>query len=196
MNNTQICAMGYGSAITAPAMFHAGDNLGIAQYITKIGLLLGDNETSVLDNAKQAWLDDLLWQGLRKAVEDSLVLDDWFELFIAQNFVMDGLIHPFFFDRFEQSINEQGGTAQGMLTEFMSSWYAESTRWVDAQLKVAAAESAENAVLVSRWINKWLDELIPALTPLAEAALEDGASQLQDVIDTLRQRAAKIKIEL
>lgn len=196
MNNTQICAMGYGSAITAPAMFHAGDNLGIAQYITKIGLLLGDNETSVLDNAKQAWLDDPLWQGLRKAVEDSLVLDDWFELFIAQNFVMDGLIHPFFFDRFEQSINEQGGTAQGMLTEFMSSWYAESTRWVDAQLKVAAAESAENAVFVSGWINKWLDELIPALTPLAEAALEDGASQLQDVIDTLRQRAAKIKIEL
>lgn len=196
MNNTQICAMGYGTAITAPAMFHAGDDLGIAQYITKIGLLLAENDTNKLDEAKEAWLSDPLWQGVRKAVEDSLVMDDWFQLFVVQNFVMDGLIHPLLFDRFEQQLNQEGGTAQSMLTEFMSSWYAESSRWVDAQIKVAAAESEENAQLLRDWINHSIDELTQALTPIADTAFVDGADQLQACVDDLKKRAQKAKLEL
>jgi len=196
MNNTQICTMGYGTAITAPAMFHAGDRLGIAQYITRIGLLLGENEITVLDQAKQDWLEKEEWQGLRKAVEDSFVVEDWFELFVVQNFVMDGLIHPFFFDHFEQSLNEQGGTAQGMLTEFMSTWYGETTRWVDAQLKVAAQESEENAVLLSKWINNWLPVIEDAIKPLCQKAMDNGEAVLADVKSALLKRAEKAKINL
>lgn len=196
MNNTQICAMGYGAAITAPAMFQAGDRLGIAQYITRIGLLMGENEVGVLDQAKQDWLEKEEWQGLRKAVENSFVLEDWFELFVAQNFVMDGLIHPFFFDRFEQNLNEKGGTAQGMLTEFMSSWYEDSTRWVDAQLKVAAQESEENAKLLVDWINKWMVQTEEAITPLAQMALDNGDEVLAEVKAALIKRAEKVGIKI
>lgn len=196
MNNVQICSMGYGTAITAPAMFHAGDRLGIAQYITRIGLLIGDNEVSRLEQCRQDWLEKKQWQGLRKAVEDSFVLDDWFELFVAQNFVMDGLVHPFFFDHFERALNEQGGTAQAMLTEFISAWYAETTRWVDAQLKVAAAESEENAKRLSAWLNHWLQEVETALQPLAEDALDNGLEVLAEVKAALLKRAGKINIRL
>ena len=42
MNNASICAYGYGTAFTAPAMFHAMDNLGVAQYLTRLGLVLGN----------------------------------------------------------------------------------------------------------------------------------------------------------
>jgi phenol hydroxylase P1 protein len=196
MNNTQICAMGYGAAITAPAMFQAGDRLGIAQYITRIGLLIGENYVSVLDQAKQDWLEKEEWQGLRKAVEDSFVLEDWFELFVAQNFVMDGLVHPFFFDRYEQVLNEKGGTAQGMLTEFMSAWYADSTRWVDAQLKVAVAESEDNAKLLAEWINKWLETTEAAVKPLARLATSRGEEILDEVKAELLKRAEKIGIKL
>jgi phenol/toluene 2-monooxygenase (NADH) P1/A1 len=196
MNNTQICAMGEGTAITAPAMYQAGDRLGIAQYITRIGLLIGENEVSVLDQAKQDWLEKEEWQGLRKAVEDSFVLKDWFELFVAQNFVMDGLIHPFFFDRYEQRLNVNGGTAQGMLTEFMSAWYADSTRWVDAQLKVAAAESEENAKLLADWINKWLADTEAAVLPLAKIASRSGEEILAEVKADLLKRAEKCGIKL
>ena len=196
MNNTQICAMGYGTAITAPAMYQAGDRLGIAQYITRIGLLIGENYVSVLDQAKQDWLEKEEWQGLRKAVEDSFVLEDWFELFVAQNFVMDGLVHPFFFDRYEQRLNEKGGTAQGMLTEFMSAWYADSTRWVDAQLKVAVAESEDNAKLLAEWINKWLETTEAAVKPLARMATSSGEEILDEVKADLLERAEKIGIKL
>ncbi len=196
MNNAQICTMGYGTAITAPAMFHAGDRLGIAQYITRIGLLLGENEVAVLEQAKQDWLEKEQWQGLRKVVEDSFVVEDWFELFVAQNFAMDGLAHPFFFDHFGKALHQQGIVAQGMLTEFMSIWYAETTRWVDAQLKVAAAESEENAKLISAWLNHWIQEVETAIQPLAQEAMGNDSKVLAEVKLALLKRAEKINIDV
>ena len=50
MNNSSICAYGYGTALTAPCIFQAMDQLGIAQYLTRIGLLLGRPEA--LDDAQ------------------------------------------------------------------------------------------------------------------------------------------------
>ena len=40
MNNCSICSRGYGTAFTAPAMFHAMDHLGVAQYLTRLRLTL------------------------------------------------------------------------------------------------------------------------------------------------------------
>ena len=54
MNNSSVCAYGYGTSFTAPCIFQAMDNLGIAQYLTRVGLLLGDVES--LDEAKRAWM--------------------------------------------------------------------------------------------------------------------------------------------
>ena len=99
MNNYQICSLGYGAAITSAAALHGSDRLGNAQYITRIALALSENETDIIDGAMQAWMDNKDWQGVRKLVEDSLVVEDWFELFVAQNFVMDGLVHGLFFDK-------------------------------------------------------------------------------------------------
>jgi len=48
MNNCQIDTQGYGTTICSLAMFNAMDRLGMAQYISRIGLLLDDNETTTL----------------------------------------------------------------------------------------------------------------------------------------------------
>ena len=92
MNNSAMCAYGYGTAFTAPAMFHAMDNLGVAQYLTRLGLALDD--PAALDDGKQAWLTDPRWQVLRRYLEDTFVVMDPFELFIAQNLAIDGLLYP------------------------------------------------------------------------------------------------------
>ncbi|MBE9548786.1 MAG: aromatic/alkene monooxygenase hydroxylase subunit beta [Proteobacteria bacterium] len=194
MNNTQICTFGYGTAITGPAMFQAADRLGMAQYITRIGLLLSGNETDVLDKAKESWLHAGKWQGLRHVVEDSFVVEDWFELYLLQNFVLDGMLHPLFFDRYEQKLNRQGGAAQAMLTEFMSTWYTESCRWVDKQLSVAAAESDANRELLTQWYGKWIDRACESLMPLAAEMLEDGQQVLDEIRTQLDARASKIGI--
>lgn len=196
MNNASICAYGYGTAFTAPAMFHAMDNLGVAQYLTRLGLAMGDAQT--LDDGKQRWLDAPEWQGLRRLVEDTLVVQDPFELFVAQNLAIDGLLYPLVYGAFvDDHVALQGGTAVAMLTSFMPEWHAETARWIDALVKVAAAESDANRALISQWAAEWSDRAQAALTPVAELALGDqGPTSLDEVLDQFRVRCKKAGLAL
>jgi phenol/toluene 2-monooxygenase (NADH) P1/A1 len=191
MNNSSICAYGYGTAFTAPAMFHAMDNLGVAQYLTRLGLALDD--PSVLDAGKQAWLNDPHWQVLRRCVEDSFVVSDPFELFIAQNLALDGLLYPLIYGSFvDEQIALKGGTAVAMLTAFMPEWHDESARWVDAVVKAAAAESAANQKLISGWVQAWTERAQAALAPVAQLALGDaGQEALAEARSKLADRCRK-----
>ena len=195
MNNASVCAYGFGTAFTAPAMFHAMDNLGVAQYLTRLGLALDD--PSVLDEGKQAWLTDPKWQVLRRCVEDTFVVKDPFELFVAQNLALDGLIYPLVYGSFvDDHIALRGGTAVAMLTSFMTEWHDETARWIDAVVKTAAAESADNRALLLRWIGHWTGRAEAALAPVAELALgAPGAIALADARQTLAARLKKIGLE-
>jgi phenol hydroxylase P1 protein len=191
MNNSSIGAYGYGTPFTAPAMFHAMDQLGAAQFITRLGLAL--DEPGVLQAGKNDWLNDARWQPLRHYVEDTLVLQDPIELFIAQNFALDGQLYPLMFGSFvDDHIVPQGGTAVAMLTAFMPEWHSESARWIDAVLKVAAAESAANKALIAGWVKTWADRAEIALAPLAELALgAEGKQALNEARAGLDLRGKK-----
>lgn len=191
MNNASISAYGYGTAFTAPAIFHAMDNLGVAQYLTRLGLAL--DEPSVLDEGKQAWLHEPCWQGLRRYVEDTLVLQDPFELFVAQNLVLDGLLYPLIYGSFvDDHVALKGGTAVAMLTAFMPEWHDESARWVDAVVKAAAAESEANQQLISGWVRDWSARAQAALAPVASMALDAaGALALEEAAGLLAERCRK-----
>ncbi len=191
MNNASICAYGYGTAFTAPAMFHAMDNLGIAQYLTRLGLALGDPE--VLDAGKQAWLNAPEWQDLRRLVEDLLVVKDPFELFVAQNLALDGLLYPLVYGSFiDDHLTLKGATAVAMLTAFMTDWHAETARWIDAVVKTAAAESAENRALLVQWTAHWADRAQAALAPVAQQAMgEHGDAALTEARTALDTRCRK-----
>lgn len=191
MNNCSICSRGYGTAFTAPAMLHAMDQLGVAQYLTRLGMALG--EPGALEAGRNAWLQDPRWQVLRRLVEDTLVVQDPFELFVAQNLSMDGLLYPLIYTHFiDDHLTLQGGTAVAMLTSFMPEWHTESARWVDAVVKVAAAENSDNHALISGWFQRYADQAQAALAPVAEIALgAAGAQALQTVREALNTRARK-----
>lgn len=191
MNNSSVGAYGYGTPFTAPAMFHAMDQLGVAQFITRLGLAL--DEPGVLQAGKNDWLKDARWQELRRYVEDTLVLQDPFELFIAQNFALDGLLYPLLFGSYvDDHVVPQGGTAVAMLTAFMPEWHAESARWIDAVQKTAAAESVANQQRIAGWVAAWTERAQAALAPVAELALgSSGQTALQDARANLDQRARK-----
>jgi phenol hydroxylase P1 protein len=184
MNNCFICAYGYGTAFTAPAIFHSMDHLGVAQYLTRLGLAL--DEPGILDAGKNEWLSDPLWQVLRRHVEDTFVIKDPFELFIAQNLALDGQLYPLIYGAFiDDHLTALGGTAVAMLTTFMSEWHEESARWIDAVVKVAAAESSANQLLISGWTKTWADRAQAALAPVAQIALGDAG---QDALAAARAR--------
>lgn len=175
-NNTFICGYGYGVTFTQPCMYHAMDHLGVAQYLSRLGLLLGDVEA--LDAGKEAWLSDSAWQPLRRYVEDSMVVRDPVELFVAQNVALDGLLYPLVYERIvDDYLSVQGASAVAMLTQFMSDWFDETRKWVDAVLKVAAAESEKNRDVLQGWIEVWSSRATSALVPVVELALGAGADE-------------------
>ncbi|WP_028082035.1 aromatic/alkene monooxygenase hydroxylase subunit beta [Solimonas soli] len=195
MNNCQITALGWGTAITQATMYHTMDRLGIAQYLSRIGLLLDGNSGDSLAGAKRVWMEEADWQELRRYVENSLVIEDWFELFVAQNFVLDGLLYPLAYQHFDARFGAEYGPTLSMLTNFMSSWFDETRRWVDATLKVAAAESEHNAALLGEWVARWTQAAVEALKPLAPRILGgDGAAILETLVAELRVRSEKIGV--
>lgn len=194
MNNCSIAAYGYGTAFTAPAMFHAMDHLGAAQYLTRLGLAL--DEPGVLEAGRNAWLQEPRWQVLRRYVEDTLVLQDPFELFVAQNLALDGQLYPLIYGAFvDEHLASQGGTAVAMLTAFMPEWHEESVRWVDAVVKTAAAESAANRSLIASWARSWAERAQAALAPVAELALDSaGEAALASARAALDARIKKAEL--
>ncbi|MFI0400480.1 MAG: aromatic/alkene monooxygenase hydroxylase subunit beta [Thiolinea sp.] len=192
MNNQDICHRGYGTTITSLASFNGFDRIGMAQYLSRIALLLDGNEETSLNAAKEAWLNNPAWQGLRHAMEDSFVLDDWFEILVVQDVVMDGLLYPLIYERFISQAAAQGGSTFLMLTQFMNEWGEENTRWTNQLLKVTASESAANAELLTHWIQTWLARVEQAVLPIAQLAVgAKGAEQLAAVKTELLARLAK-----
>ena len=192
MNNCFISAYGYGTALTAATTFHAMDHLGIAQYLTRLGLAV--NEPAVLESGKNDWLQDPRWQVLRRFVEDTLVLQDPMEMFVAQNLALDGALYPLIYGAYiDDYLTPRGGTAIAMLTSFMPEWFDESSRWVDAVVKVAAAESSDNKALMSQWAQIWGDRAQSALAPVASIALgTEGERAMQTVHETYLKRCIKL----
>ncbi len=156
MNMTEICQRGYGTAVTAPCIFSAGDHLGMAQIVSRIGLLI-DGQTGVsLDAAKALWINDPAWQGVRKLTENTLVERDWFQLYVAQTLAINGVVFDLIYKLADAGWKD-ASLPIAMLTEFMSDWRADESRWSDSVIKTVAAESAENRALVSQWAAHWID---------------------------------------
>ncbi len=195
MGNSYIAAYGYGTAITQPCLYHAMDHLAVAQYLTRIALTL---DTPVaLDTAKDAWMNGALWQPMRQHVENLLVLQDWFEIFVAQNLVLEGLAYPLFFDHLDSKFAAGGGTAISMMTRFMGEWSAETAKWVDAQIKVAAAESAENKQAIADWVVEYRGRTLEALAPLAGRAFgAEADAVLGEVLAAFNARCAKLGLSV
>jgi phenol hydroxylase P1 protein len=195
MGNAYISAYGYGTAITQPCLFHAMDHLAVAQYLTRMALTL--DSPAALDTAKKAWMSSDMWQPMRRHVENLLVLDDWFEIFLAQNLVLEGLAYPLLYDHLDHKFSTEGGTAISMMTRFMGEWSGETVKWVDAQIKVATAESAANKQLLSGWLSHYRTQTLEALAPLAAHAFGvDADSVMDEILADFNARCAKLGLSV
>ena len=189
MNNVFGSAYGTVTVVTQGFLFNGMDRLGIAQYLSRIGLLLDGNSGEALAQAKDYWMNDEIWQGIRRYVETTLTLDDWFEVFIAQDVVLDTLVYHLVYTQFDEVITAEGGADLAMLTEFMKEWHKDASRWVDALLKTTVAESEANKELLSGWVNNWKQTAIADLSDLADVAV--GEEALNASAEVLNKRLSK-----
>jgi phenol hydroxylase P1 protein len=197
-NNCFVTGYGWGTAITQATMFHSMDRLGLAQYLSRMGLLLDGNQGSSLTEGKRRWLEEPAWQGLRRVIEDLMVVRDWFETLVVQNLVLDGLLYPLVYRHVDSAFTKEFGPGLGMLNDFAITWFDESARWVDATMKTAATESEANTDLLKHWISIWRPRVLAALQPLAVEALgpEPAADALRDIDQGLNARLVKLGLDV
>jgi phenol hydroxylase P1 protein len=195
MNMTEMTQRGYGTAVTAPCIFSAGDHLGMAQIVSRIGLEL-DGQTGVsLDKAKETWLNDAVWQGARRLIEDCFVERDWFQLFVAQTLAVNGVLFDMVYKNFDAAWRD-GALPVAMLTEFMSDWRAEEGRWSDHVVKTVAAESDANKKLVSEWAAQWIDRAAESAKPISVALMNDGGMAAQKAREAAITRARSLGLSI
>lgn len=194
MNMAEICQRGYGTAVTAPCIFSAGDQLGMAQIVSRIGLLLDGQTGTSLDEAKAAWLEAPAWQGARRLIEDTFVERDWFHLYVAQTLGVNAVLLDMIYKHAEAAWGPLA-LPVAMLTEFMADWRAEEGKWSDAVVKTVAAESEANKALVSGWAKTWIDRAEEAAVTLA-TALTGDAAPAKTAADAARARARALGLTL
>jgi len=195
MNMSEICQRGYGTAVTAPAMFSAADHLGMAQIVSRIGLEL-DGQTGVsLDRAKETWVNDDVWQGARRLIEDTFVERDWFQLYVAQTLGVNAVLFDLAYKHVDGAWRD-GVIPVAMLTEFMSDWRAEEGRWSDHVVKTVAAESEANKVLVSQWASHWIDRASEAAKPLSIALMNDDGMAAHTAREAAIARARSLGLNI
>jgi phenol hydroxylase P1 protein len=190
MNNTLCADYGYGTAITQACTFCAMDRLGIAQYLSRIGLALDGNTGLALERAKTAWLEAASWQPMRRLVEDLFVVEDWFETFVAQNLVLDGLLYPLVYQHFDAFAAQHLGASLAMLTEFTQQWQSDHAKWVDAVIRTVSAESPENQQRIAGWVEHYRTRTLDALLPVAGTLLDGAGAAAVDESDA--QFAARL----
>ena len=195
MNMSEICQRGYGTAVTAPAMFSAADHLGMAQIVSRIGLEL-DGQTGVsLDRAKETWVNDDVWQGARRLIEDTFIERDWFQLYVAQTLGVNAVLFDLAYKHVDGAWRD-GVIPVAMLTEFMSDWRAEEGRWSDHVVKTVAAESEANKVLVSQWASHWIDRASEAAKPLSIALMNDDGMAAHTAREAAIARARSLGLNI
>ncbi len=195
MNNCHISAYGYGTAITQAASMATMDRLGMAQHLSRIGLLTDGNSGEALDEGKRQWTDEAAWQGVRREMENMFVTRDYFELLVAQDLVADSLVYPLFYEQFESRFAAEHGSALSSLTDYLMRWHQETNRWVDACIKTAVSESPANQALIAGWIDKWRSAWNQALQPIAVSALgTDADASLATVNEVFDARLKKLRV--
>lgn len=179
MNNSKIAGDATATTVAQMHMYQAMDRLGMGQYLSRIALMIDGSTGAALDESKGYWMTDDLWQPMRQLVEDTLVVDDWFELTLVQNVLIDGLLYPLVYERMDQWLGERGAEDVSLLTEFMRDWFKDALRWTNAMLKVVAGESEANQALLQQWTDHWEPRVYAALEPLACAST--GTAALAEV---------------
>jgi phenol hydroxylase P1 protein len=123
-----------------------------------------------------------------------LIVRDWFETFVAQNLVLDGLLYPLVYRHIDAALSSAYGPGLSMLNEFPIAWFEETGRWVDATIKTAAAESEQNAQTLAGWAEKWSTLTLDALAPIAELGLgkAQAGAALAEISDDFKKRLQRI----
>ncbi|MGH9000068.1 MAG: hypothetical protein ACRDY7_11835 [Acidimicrobiia bacterium] len=161
--------------ISAAFMFNATDKARHAQDIILYHLQLAEVGLPVRDdNGKEMWLGDDRFQSLRRLTERVMATQDWGEVAVAVNLVVEPLVSELVY----QEILCAGAPRAGDLATpvILAEAAADRNRnlaWTQALVTMClddADHADDNAKVLGEWLRSWREEAVGVLDDLAAMA--------------------------
>jgi methane monooxygenase component A beta chain/propane monooxygenase small subunit len=153
-------------------IFNAADKIRHAQDITLYGMDLIELIPDFSDaQAKAVWLEDPVYQGARKNVESLMALQDWGEVIIGVNLVLEPLFGTLarvqFFSRFAPRNGDP--ITPAILATVENDWQR-NLHWTKEFVSTLLRDPEHgvgNKKVIEGWLAKWLSATREAMQGLA-----------------------------
>jgi len=165
------CRFSYGTTVAQCLGYAAFDRIGLAQMLSRVGIVLGNNSDALLAPAKQAWLDDEALQGLRRLAEELLVEKDWAVALFGLDLV-DRLLYPLLTQHVDEAALLAGAGAYSLLAQHLGNWFADQRKWLDALYAAWLGDPEHgiaNAAALSAVATTRLPQVVDAVRAFAAA---------------------------
>ncbi len=155
-------------------IFNAADKIRHAHDITLYGMDLAEAVPGFSDaDAKTVWLDDPIYQGARKNIEGIMASQDWGEVIIATNLILEPLFGALarvqFFARFAP---RNGDAVTPTILSTVEHDWQRNRQWTKEFVSVLLRDPEHgpgNKKVIEGWIAKWrpsTQEAVQGLAPL------------------------------
>lgn len=142
--------------LTTTLAFNTADKLRHAQAIAIYAFDLADSVAGLdAETGRRAWLEDERWQPVRRIVEEAIALDDWGEMIVAVNTVIEPLLcEPLRRIHFGSVAGRHGDRVSPVIAASASRDWLRNRRWTGAFLHFVS-ESDRNRSLIAEWFARW-----------------------------------------
>ena len=192
MNNASVCAYSYGTGFSQPHIYQAMDQLGIAQYITRVGLLLGDVESLTKPSAR---MDDDAWQGPAPLRRGPFVVKTRWSSSWRRTSPLDGLLYPWYTKPSSTTCcrpgRHAGGDAHPVHDRLVRRDQRVGRRHGEDRRRVAREQGHDDALAGSQW----RDRRAPAAGRASPSAIAPD-EVLGEVVQQFNARMAKAGVAL
>jgi len=154
------------SPVDACATFQVADGLRFVQRNITYSLRLG------MGGHKERWLQDPLWQPLRRLAEEILTLRDWGEAVVAANLGLQKGLLQRIFPAFVAQAQRAGDFVFLHLLKELETDLGRHVDWAQALVDYLAEDPRHgeaNRVQLGVWQERWTSKAEAALKPLEEA---------------------------
>ncbi len=171
----------WGTTIDQCCTYASFDRVGNAQRISRVGLAMDGGGDAILVAGKERWMTDPALQGMRRFVEEQLVVRDWAKELMAID-LADRLLYDLLYRHLDEAAVLGAAGPYSLVAQHFAAWFADQRRWIDQLVKVWFADeqyadanrAAFDEVLVARW-----SQIVEAVSDVAaaiDARIDSGAA--------------------
>lgn len=160
-------------------VFNATDKVRHAQGIVLYHLELIDAGVQIrTDDGKSSWLTEPMFQGCRRIIERLLATNDWAELSVAANLVIEPLIAGLLYNEIlAHGASRAGDAATPVMLAEAAVDRQRNEAWTKRLVELVLddpVDAEQNRSVVSGWLASWYADVAAAMADLAPAANRVG----------------------